>query len=62
MILQLDPPLPLLTPNGNALAHFVIDYGPEHHLIWVCFGRDGEIWSWSNPKVRAETNITMGRE
>ena len=62
MILQLNPPLPLDTPRGNALAHLVIDYGPEHDLQWVCFGQDGEIWTWRNPKVRAESNVTMGRE
>lgn len=61
MILQLNPPLPLTTPKGPALAHFVIDEGIEHHLYWVCFGNDGEIWTWPNPKVRAEKNITYGR-
>ena len=62
MILQLDPPLPMQTPRGKALAHFMIDYSPEHHIYWVCFGDDGEIWTWPNPKVRAPKNITMGRE
>lgn len=37
MILQLDPPLPMRTPKGDGLAHFVIDYGAENHLIWVVF-------------------------
>lgn len=27
MIKQLNPPLPLTTPQGKAWAHFVIDYG-----------------------------------
>lgn len=62
MILQLNPPLPLLTPRGRALAHLVIDYGAEADLLWVCFGTDGEIWTWPNPKVRAAKNITMGRD
>ena len=61
MIQQLNPPLPLDTPKGPALAHLVIDYGPEHSLLWVCFGLDGEIWTWPNSKVRADKNITMGR-
>ena len=61
MIQQLNPPLPLDTPKGPALAHLVIDYGPEHNLLWVCFGHDGEIWTWDNTKVRASKNITMGR-
>lgn len=61
MIQQLNPPLPLITPKGKALAHMVIDYGPEHHLVWVCFQDDGEIWSWKNPDVRAEENVTFSR-
>lgn len=62
MILQLDSPLPLTTPKGAALAHFLIDYGPEANLIWVCFQDDtGEVWCWPNPQVRAQKNITMGR-
>lgn len=62
MLTQLNPPLPLDTPKGKALAHFVIDYGPEHHLMWVTFvDATGECWTWPNPKVRAQGNITMGR-
>ena len=61
-VTQLNPPLPLNTPKGPALAHMVIDYGPEHSLIWVCFQDDtGECWSWANPEIRAQKNITMGR-
>jgi hypothetical protein len=62
MLLQLNPPIPLDTPKGSALAHLVIDYGPEHNLLWVCFGDDdGECWTWDNSRVRAQKNITMGR-
>lgn len=62
MMLQLDPPLPVDTPKGYALAHIVIDPGVEHNLIWVCFQNDtGECWSWTNQEIRAQKNITMGR-
>jgi hypothetical protein len=62
MITQLNPPIPVSTPKGNALAHMVIDYGPEHNLIWVCFiDSSGECWSYDNKYIRAQTNITMGR-
>lgn len=30
---QLTPPIPLDTPNGKALAHLIIDYGPEYDLL-----------------------------
>lgn len=61
MILQLDPPIPVKTPKGNGLAQVLIDYGPEHDLIWVVFQTDGECWSWRNQDIRAESNLTFGR-
>lgn len=62
MLLQLDPPIPVITPKGKALAHVLIDYGAEHHLIWVTFQDEtGECWSWPNPQIKAQTNVTMGR-
>lgn len=62
MILQLNPPLPLTTARGPGLAHFLLDYGPEHHLMWVIADdATGECWTVANPEVRFATNITMGR-
>lgn len=62
MITRVDPPLPLITPKGKALAHFIIDYGIEHDLLWVCFQNDtGECWTWKNSEIKADKNITMGR-
>jgi hypothetical protein len=61
VILQLDPPIPVKTPKGNGLAQVLIDYGPEHDLIWVVFQTDGECWSWRNQDIRAESNLTFGR-
>jgi hypothetical protein len=62
MILQLNPPVPLHTPKGKGLASFIIDYGCEHHLMWVVFiDSTGEIWTYSNPDVHVQQNITLGR-
>jgi len=62
MLLQLNPPMPLETPKGPALAHVLIDNGPEHSLLWVCFvDASGECWTFPNEKVRAQKNITLGR-
>lgn len=62
MITQLDPPLPLSTPKGDGLAHFVIDYGPEADLVWVVFmDKDGACWSVPNPDIRMSWNWTLGR-
>ena len=61
-MIRIDPPLPFDTPKGPAMAHFVIDYGPEHHLLWVCFQDDsGECWTWCNKDVRLQHNLSMGR-
>lgn len=60
-LLQLNPALPIETPKGKALAQVLIDYGPEHDLLWVCFQDNGECWTWNNKEIRAQTNITMGR-
>lgn len=61
MILQLNPPIPVETPKGKAMAQFLIDYGVEHHLLWVCFQENGECWSWRNPDIRGETNLSYNR-
>lgn len=61
-MIQLNPPLPLITPKGKALAHFLIDYGIEHNLFWVCFQQEtGECWTWDNKDIRADKNISIGR-
>lgn len=62
-MLQLDPPIPLLTPRGEGLAHLVIDYGMEHHLYWTVFiDETGECWTFPNPQVRIQGNISLGRK
>lgn len=60
---QLNPPIPVhVLDRGAGLAFAVIDYGPEHNLIWVtALDASGEIWCAPNPKVRMQANWTMGR-
>jgi hypothetical protein len=62
MLTQLNPPIPLDTPKGGGMAWAVIDYGAEHNLMWVvAIDATREIWTFENPKVRAQKNITIGR-
>ena len=62
MITQLNPPIPVITPDGKGMAQMVIDYGVEHDLIWVVFQKgSGECWCWGNKEIRAQNNITIGR-
>lgn len=59
---RIDPPIPLMTPKGRAIAHFIIDTGIENDLMWVCFQDDtGECWTWENAQIRARVNRTAGR-
>lgn len=59
MFTQLSPPLPLDTPKGAAWAVGVIDYGPDHDLLWVTFVKEtGECWTWANQHVRQSKNVT----
>lgn len=62
MIIQLNSYVPLITPKGKAMAHFLINPGMEYHLQWVCFiDETGECWTFQNPDIRLQNNITMNR-
>lgn len=63
MLTQLDPPIPLhVLGRGDGYALAVIDYGPEHNLLWVTAITDsGEIWCAPNPQVRMQSNWSLGR-
>lgn len=62
MLIQLNPPIPLQTPKGKGVAWFLIDHGIEHNLQWVvAIDATGEIWTYENPNVKAQKNITQGR-
>ncbi len=63
MLTQLNPTIPLhVLGKGDGFAIAVIDYGQEHNLIWVtAITSTGEIWCAPNPKVRLDSNWTMGR-
>ncbi len=62
MILQLDPPIPMITPKGHGYANFLVDRGMEYDNEWIVFLSNGEIWSFLNSKVRIEDNYTYGRQ
>jgi hypothetical protein len=64
-MLQLNPPLPIITPFGPGVCHFLIDPGLESSLQWVVIqstgSHVGECWTWQNEDVRFEPNATIGR-
>ena len=63
MFTQLNPPIPLhVLDKGDGLAIGLIDYGPEHNLLWItALDATGEIWCAPNPQVRMQANWSMGR-
>ena len=60
---QLNSPIPVyVLGKGKAMAFAVIDYGPEHDLVWVSAVDDtGEVWCVPNPKIRMQANWTLER-
>ena len=63
MTIQLNPPLPFWTPKGFAHAYVMLDYGPDHDLLWTCFiVATGECWTYQNKDIRMVDNETMGRK
>lgn len=63
MFTQLNPAIPLhVLGKGAGQALAVIDYGPEHNLLWItALDETGEIWCAPNPQVRMQQNWSMGR-
>lgn len=61
MIIQLDPPIPMITPKGNGYANFLVDRGMEFDNEWIVFLDNQEIWSFLNREVRLEKNYTYNR-
>lgn len=60
-MLELKKVLTMVTPLGEAEAHFVIDGGRDG-LEWVCFQRDtGECWIWPNRQIRLHPSLTEYR-
>lgn len=61
MLLELKERIPLDTPKGPSYAHFLIDPGQEHSLLFVTFvNATGECWTWPASDVRLQKNVTYG--
>ena len=62
-MIQLNPPIPLLTSKGKGWAFFLIDRSQEHDLEWVVFLDDnGECWTFKNSDIRIQENYTFHRK
>lgn len=63
--LQLNPPIPVVTPKGDGLARIAFDYGPDLNPVflvelndsreWLCFdmidmrGSGNPMWNLAHP-------------
>lgn len=62
-ITQLNPSIPVDTPKGKGEAVLIVDYGPEHNLLWVVFlDSGGECWTFDNTLIRGCINESVGRK
>ena len=62
-MIQLNPPIPLITPKGRGWAFFLIDRSQEHDLEWVVFLDDGGFcWTFNNADIKIDKNYTMKRK
>jgi hypothetical protein len=62
MMLQLNPPVPMLTPKGKGYANFLVDRGMEFDNEWIVFLDNGQIWSFLNDCVKIPSNFTYNRK
>ena len=61
-MLELKCPLDVITPKGKAVVHFLIDYGRESDLYFVCFiDETGECWIFKNKDVTLALSTTENR-
>ncbi|WP_445493187.1 hypothetical protein [Rhodopseudomonas sp. RCAM05734] len=58
----LDPPWKVATPIGDAECHVIYDHGIDHPARYHCsIDATGEFWTFTQPEIRRNTNITEGR-
>ena len=61
MILQLNPTIDVLTPNGDGTAMFIIDYGPDVNSVWLVRHQGGKVLHYYSDDVRVYGNPMNGK-
>jgi len=60
-LLQLNPPVSVLTPLGNGIALLIIDYGITFNTVWVvALKEDGQIKHFDSNDIKVDKNYTFG--
>jgi hypothetical protein len=59
--LQLNPPWPVMTPDGPGFAMIMTDYSQEHDRVWCVALNDGRFGDYKQSSLRSQQNISIGR-
>lgn len=59
--LRLEPPIPVLTPDGPGYAVIMTDYSQEHDRLWCVILDDGRFGDYRQRSIRAQQNLSLGR-
>jgi len=59
--IQLNPMIPVVTPDGPGYAFIMTDYSQEHERLWCVMLDSGQFGDYPQSAVRAQKNISMGR-
>lgn len=60
-ILELTQHVEVDTPKGRGRLFLVTDYGTEIEKLFTVILYNGEMWEFTNDKIKATSNITMKR-
>jgi hypothetical protein len=60
---QLDPSIPMICPHGRGRAISRTDLNEHHNVLWeIVLDATGQIWTYPNPLVRVQANVTAESE
>ena len=62
IMLELSQQIEVDTPKGRGRLFLVTEYGTEIEKIFTVILYNGDIREFTNDKIKATSNITMGRK
>ena len=62
MIHEFNNRIEVITPKGDGIILYLIDYGHETDTIYtVIINATGELWQFTHRQIRVKSNFTFGR-
>ena len=62
MIFELQNRIEVITPKGDGVILYLIDYGHETDTIYtVIINNSGEMWQFTHKDIKVKSNITFNR-